>query len=296
MARLPPFQTLQAFDAAARTLSFTAAARALNISQPAVSQQIRLLEDRLQVILFHRFSPCLQLTPEGDIMAAAVREAIAAIERGSEAVRDHNRPSELVVAVTPSLSARWLVPRLQKLRLAAPETDISIVPAFTPADMESVNADIAVLYGTGRWDGWHCEPLHRESLFPVANPMLVGGSTLDGPDAIFSHTLLRDADPQHECWPIWLAAKSAGHRRVDRGPKFDNLSDMIEAAVVGQGIALARSLLVADALAAGTLVRLFPTDVPAEHAIHFVWGKRIRNPRDATAVRDWLVRELRNDC
>jgi LysR family transcriptional regulator, glycine cleavage system transcriptional activator len=296
MARLPPLQTLQAFDAAARTLSFTAAAQEIHISQPAVSQQIRLLEDRLQVSLFHRFPPRLQLTPEGVIMAEAAREAINVLERAADAIQARARPSELIVAVTPSLSARWLVPRLQKFRLAAPETDVTILPAFTPAEMEQVDADIGLFYGAGGWAGWRCEQLHRESLFPVASPVLLQGAEFQDSDQIFSHTLLRDADAQHECWPIWLAAQGAKRRSVDRGPKFDNLSDVIEAAVSGQGIALARSLLVQDALAAGELVRLFAGDVAAEHAIHFVWGKRNRNPRAAQELRDWLVDELPESC
>jgi LysR family transcriptional regulator, glycine cleavage system transcriptional activator len=291
MRRLPPLQTLRAFEAAARQGSFTAAARELNITQSAVSQQIQLLEDALGKPLFDRLTRRLALTHAGELFAPTVRQALDMIAEVTDHVRGDARVSDLAVAVIPSLSTRWLVSRLPRFRARHPDIDLALFPAIEPAEIHDCGADLGILYGSGRWRGFRSEELAKETVFPVASPDLASPGSLNVDD-IFSFTLLRDADVKHEYWPAWLAAAGARKRLVAKGPRFDNLSDMITAAVEGQGIALVRGLLVADDLRSGRLVRLFETEVQARYAYHLVWSKTPRNRVAGLAFRDWIITEM----
>lgn len=293
MARLPPLQTLRAFEASARHGSFTAAARELNITQSAVSQQIQLLEAALGKPLFERQTRRLVLTRAGELYAPTVRQALDMLAEATDHVRGEARMSDLTVAVIPSLSTRWLVSRLPRFRARHPEIDLAVFPAIEPAELQDCGADLGILYGSGRWRGFRAEELAKETVFPVCSPALLKPGACKVDD-IFAFTILRDADVKHEYWPAWLAAAGAKRRIVAKGPRFDNLSDMITAAVEGQGIALTRGLLVADDLRSGRLVRLFKTEVQARYAYHFVWSKAPRNRIAGLAFRDWIVSELTN--
>lgn len=291
MRRLPPLQTLRAFEAAARLRSFTAAARELNITQSAVSQQVQLLEEALGRKLFDRLTRRLVLTHAGELFTPTVRQALDMIAEVTSHVRADAPASDLSLAVIPSLSTRWLVARLPRFRERHPGIDLALFPAIEPAEMQECGADLGILYGTGRWRGFRSEELLRETIFPVCSPSFrrTGFREIDD---IFGCTLLRDADVKHEYWPSWLAAAGARKRVVTQGPRFDNLSDMIAAALDGQGIALVRGLLVADDLRTSRLVRPFKTEIPSRYAYHLVWSKAPRNRIAALAFREWITEEM----
>jgi LysR family glycine cleavage system transcriptional activator len=291
MRRLPPLQTLRAFEAAARHGSFTAAARELNITQSAVSQQIQLLEEALGKSLFDRMTRRLALTHEGEIFAPTVHQALDMIGEVTDHLQGEARASDLSVGVIPSLSTRWLVSRLPGFRKRHPDIDLAVFPAIEPADIQECGADLGILYGSGRWRGFRSEELSGETIFPVCSPDLASPGSCKVDD-LFAFTLLRDADVKHEYWPVWLAAAGARQRMVTSGPRFDNLSDMITAAIEAQGIALVRGLLVADDLRSGRLVRLFDREVPARYAYHLVWSKAPRNRIAGLAFRDWIIDEM----
>ena len=122
----------------------------------------------------------------------------------------------------------------------------------------------------------------------MCRPELAASGRLKRPDDLFDHTLLRDADARHEYWPDWLAAAGTARQTVTRGPRYDNLSDLVAAVLDGQGIGLVRSSVAADELAAGRLVRPFPIEVPARYALYLVWAKRPANRAAAVTFRDWL--------
>jgi LysR family glycine cleavage system transcriptional activator len=291
MRRLPPLQTLRAFEASARLASFTAAARELNVTQSAVSQQIQLLEDSLGKPLFERLTRRLVLTHAGELYAPTVRQALDMIGEVTDHVRGEARLSDLSIAVIPSLSTRWLVTRLPRFRARHPDIELAVFPAIEPSEIHDCGADLGILYGSGRWRGFRSEELAKETVFPVCSPDLLSPGTCTVDD-IFAFTLLRDADVKHEYWPSWLAAAGAKKHLVAKGPRFDNLSDMITASVEGQGIALVRGLLVADDLRSGRLVRLFATEVQARYAYHLVWSKTERNRIAGLAFRDWIITEM----
>lgn len=258
-----------------------------------MSQQIQLLEDALGKPLFERLTRRLVLTHAGELYAPTVRQALDMIGEVTDHVRGDTRLSDLSIAVIPSLSTRWLVSRLPRFRTRHPDIDLAVFPAIEPAEIHDCGADLGILYGSGRWRGFRSEELAKETVFPVASPDLLspGSCTVD---EIFGFTLLRDADVKHEYWPAWLAAAGARKRLVAKGPRFDNLSDMITAAVEGQGIALVRGLLVADDLRSGRLVRLFEIEVQARYAYHLVRSKTPRNRIAGLVFRDWITAEMTN--
>ncbi len=291
MRRLPPLQTLRAFEAAARLRSFTAAARELNITQSAVSQQVQLLEESLGKTLFDRLTRRLALTRAGELFAPTVRQALEMIAEVTGHVCADAPASDLSLAVIPSLSTRWLVARLPRFRGRHPDIDLALFPAIEASEIQECGADLGILYGTGRWRGFRSEELLRETIFPVCSPDLLAAS-FRHVDDIFGCTLLRDADVKHEYWPAWLAAAGTRKRVVTQGPRFDSLSDMIAAAIDGQGIALVRGLLVADDLKVGRLVKPFKTEIPSRYAYHLVWSKTPRNRTAALAFREWITEEM----
>ena len=286
--RLPPMQTLRAFEAAARLLSFTAAAAELNITQSAISQQIRLLEQELGTKLFDRRTRRLVLTRSGVRFVAAAKRALTLVAEAAHEISHARRISELAIATVPSFASRWLVPRLPDFQAHNPAIEVSILPAFEPHEIEMCDADLGILLGEESWRGYRTEKVATEQVFPVCRPDLLASGALKKPDDLFEHTLLRDADARHDYWPDWLAAAGTKRQTVTRGPRYDNLSDLVAAVLDGQGIGLVRSAIAADEMAAGRLVRPFSIEVPSRFSLYLVWARRPANRAAALSFRDWM--------
>lgn len=293
MARfLPPLNALRAFEAAGRHLSFTRAAQELNVTQAAVSHQIKALEERLGVPLFRRMNRALLLTDAGQAYLPQVRDTFDALARATERLVARDRAGALTVSVLPSFAAKWLVPRLGRFRERHPGIDVRLSTDHHMTDFGREDVDAAVRYGEGNYAGLDSTRLMTEDIFPVCSPrLLTGPHALRTPDDLRHHTLLHD-DFRVD-WRLWLLA--AGVKDIDptRGPTFSDSSMVVQAAVEGQGVALARSVLSATDLAAGRLVKPFDVSLPARWAYYFVCPVATRdNPRIA-AFRDWLLAEAR---
>jgi LysR family glycine cleavage system transcriptional activator len=293
MARfLPPLNALRAFEASARHLSFTKAAGELNVTQAAVSHQIKALEARLGVALFKRLNRALLLTDAGQAYLPAVRDAFDAIARATAQVTRRGRPEPkvLTVSVLPSFAAKWLVPRLGRFREAHPDIDVRISADHHMTDFGREDVDMAVRYGQGDYPGLDCVRLMTEDVFPVCSPRLLQGRhPLRTPADLRFHTLLHD-DFRVD-WRIWLLAAGVQDVDPERGPAFTDSSMVVQAAVEGQGVALARSVLAAADLAAGRLVKPFDVSMPARWAYYAVCPKARRDDRRIKAFRDWLLAE-----
>ena len=197
----------------------------------------------------------------------------------------------LTVSTLHSFAANWLVPRLKRFRDLRPDVDVRITTTDHVVDFGREDVDVAIRYGRGNWPGLEVVRLMTEELFPVCSPALLeGGPPLKRPEDLGHHTLLHDE--MREDWRMWLMA--AGARRIDpaRGPGFGHSNLVIQAAVAGEGVALGRSVLVADALAAGRLVKPFDISLPAEFAYYVVSPKATANRPKVKAFRDWVVAEV----
>lgn len=287
--RLPPLNAVRAFEAAARHLSFTRAAGELNVTQAAVSHQIKGLEDQLGVRLFRRAGRQLLLTDEGQTLFPAVRDALDGLNAAFARLKRHDAEGILSVTTLPSFATRWLVPKLKAFRALHPEIDVRLSATVEAVDLVAAGIDIGVRYGPGRWPGLMAWRLMDEDMYPVCAPALLDGpQPLRTPQDLARHTLLQD---QGMDWDVWLAA--AGVRGVDpdKGPGFMDSSHALSAALDGQGVLLGRSVLVKDELAAGRLVKPFDISIASAYAYWIICPKADANRLKVKLFRDWLLAE-----
>lgn len=289
--RLPPLNALRVFESAARHLSFTKAAAELFVTQGAVSHQIKALEEFLGQPLFLRRNRKLLLTDAGQAYLLPVRKALDDLRWATQQLKEQDSEGVLTVAVLPSFAARWLVPRLARFRQLHPEIDIRLAPSAQLVEFSQSDMDVGIRYGRGHYPGLKVYRLMTEDIFPVCSPSLLEGPhPLRTPDDLVHHHLLHD-DVLVD-WRTWLLAAGVHHINVDRGTILDDSAMVIQAALAGHGVALARSVLVEDELKAGHLLRPFELSLPAEYAYYLVCPEPAAGRPKIVAFRDWLFSEV----
>ena len=291
MRRLPPLSALPTFEAAARHLSFSKAADELHVTHGAVSRAIRNLEDHLGVRLFVRATRSVRLTAVGATYAAEVRQTLERLATATATAQGHHASGTLNVSTLDSFAAKWLVPRLFRFRRTHAGIDVRLSTSEKLADFVTDGIDIAIRYGRGQYPGLAIELLLEEDLFPVCSPsFLEGPHPLRVPADLAHHTLIHD--DFHIDWATWL--RTAGVAGIDahRGPAYHSSEHAVQAAVIGEGVVLGRSALVADDLAAGRLVRPFEFRLPAGMAYYLACPPRALQQHKVKAFRDWLFAEI----
>jgi LysR family glycine cleavage system transcriptional activator len=290
---LPPLNALRAFEAAARLLSFRKAAEELNVTPAAVSQQIRLLENRLECRLFHRLTRSISLTQEGARLAPAVADAFGRIAVALAELRRVSAGSPLTVSVLPSFAVKWLIPKLSRFRALHPEIDVRIAAEDRRADFVTDDVDIAVRLGSGNYPGLHVEAFLQEDIFPVCSPALLQDRPAPKtPEDLLKFPLLHDRRPAAgEDWWSWLAALGVSQPVPAGGTAFSQQDMVLQAAIDSQGVALSRTQLVIDDLKAGRLVQPLKETVRASQSYYLVClAESLEMPKVA-AFRDWMVAE-----
>ena len=292
--RLPSLNALKAFEAAARHESFTRAAQELCVTQGAISQQVKSLEDELGLRLFRRERQRLVLTAAGSAYLEVVREAFDRLRAGTERLLDRQRAHTLTITTSPNFAAKWLVHRLGRFAAAHPEIDLRVSATLQHVDLARDDFDLAIRHGDGRWPGMHVTRLCTEQLFPVCSPQLAQGSRpIRVPADIKHHTLLHVNDSTD--WKQWLAAAAVEGVDHERGIVLSQASMAIDAAVGGQGIALARTALASWDLSAGRLLRPFAHALEAPYAFWIVCAKAAAESRKVSTFTSWLLAEARED-
>jgi LysR family glycine cleavage system transcriptional activator len=206
LAMLPSLNGLRAFDAAARHLSFTRAAAELNVTQTAISHQIRRLEAQLGIRLFVRRNRTLLLTREAQVYLPAVRGAFEDLRRATARLRNAESDGLLTVSTTASLAAKWLVTRVAAFQEAHPTIEVRLTTSTHLVDFRREEVDMAVRYGRGSWSGLRAHWLMAEDIFPVCSPTLLrAAKPLRRPEDLEHHTLLH-ASVSREDWQLWLTA------------------------------------------------------------------------------------------
>ena len=291
-----PLRALQALEAAVRHGSFARAADELHVTPAAISQQIKLLEERIGQPLFER-SPALRPSARTHAVSRALREAMDLLEQVSGQLRAAQMERQVVVSLPPSFASRWLIPRLERFNTRHPDIELQLLATTRLVDFAGENVDAAVRYGSGRYPGLHAERLREEIVVAVAHPRLA--AALARPSDLLGATLLHNTgvtwDPTFPDWPTWLRSAGAVPRAPLRIRTFDDANLVIEAALAGLGVALLGRTLVGDELASGRLAALFQQH-PVANAYHFVCPPgRLAQPRVA-AFRQWLLDEARADA
>ena len=292
--RLPPLNALRAFEAGARHLSFTKAAEELHVTQAAVSHQVKLLEEDLGVTLFRRMTRKLALTGEGRALMGVAGEALDAIAEAAQSLRAGTGTRSLSVSLTPTFGTKWLAQRIGRFWAQHPEIDLRLHHSIQLVDFARDEVDVAVRWGGGAWPGVETVYLMRAGLTPVCAPALCAGPPpLRVPDDLRHHTLLHERD--YVEWAQWLAVAGARAVEARRGPIIDDPTVVLQAAIEGQGVALATDNVIRADLDAGRLVKPFDIDLDADNAYYLVAPPRNFEQPNVQAFRDFLLAELAAD-
>lgn len=302
MQRLAHLNALRAFEATARHLSYVRAAEELGVTPAAVGQQVRALEAWLGIALFRRIpGPPVRLilTDEAQTALPDIRDGFDRLAVGLRRLRETRAGGLINVTASPSFSAKWLLPRLHRFVANHPHLDVRLDATDRLVDLAGGDADLGVRYGGGRWSGLQSHRLLDEEVFPVCKPALLqGAQPLRKPSDLRHHTLIHDAtirfDADFPTWRAWLALAKASNVDPERGLVINASAAVTQAALDGQGVALGRSVVVGDDVAAGRLVRLFPAiKCPVNWAYYAVHRPGAEKAAKVAAFLDWLAGEAK---
>ena len=307
--RLPPLTALRAFESAARHLSFKKAAEELHVTPAAISQQIKVLESYLGLSLFHRLTRALELTAQGLAMLPKIREGFECLAAAVENTRQVD-DGPLTVTAPPSFASRWLVPRLPRFSLAHPNVELHLSsgghtvdrrselgdPGEGTIDLRNASSQVAIRFGKGHYSGFRVEKIFAPDCVPVCSPRL---PTPDRPLSSLAdlsrHVLIHDETLGKEIgqaeWAQWLRAAGVDDIDAQRGPRFSNAILAVEAALDGQGVALALRPLVEADVTAGRLIIPFDIAVPSPYAYFLVIPELVSRRPSVAAFRTWLLGE-----
>jgi LysR family glycine cleavage system transcriptional activator len=293
-ARLPSLNGLRAFEAAARHLSFTRAASELNVTQTAISHQIKRLEEELGVRLFVRQNRALELTPEARDYLPGIRAAFNDLRLATDRLLQKGNDNVLTVSTIASFAAKWLLPRLGTFQEQHPGIDVHITTSTGLVDFTRDNVDAAIRYGRGQWPGVRSAWLMADEMFPVCSPELLKGKrALRQPEDIRNHTLLHTSSFDDD-WRQWLTAAGLPlDMLAQRGVSFDMIFMTVQAAIDGSGIAMGRTSYVRDDIAKGRLVVPFDIALPADAGFYLVSPEGGIDRPKLRAFREWLTDSTR---
>ena len=296
--RTRPIQAghLRAFEAVARHLNFRLAAEEMALTQSAVSRQIQSLEDEVGVPLFLRHTRAVELTAAGMQLLQAVAQALPRIDAAVRQIRQSTGRRQVTVTTFASFASMWLIPRLEAFQRAFPDIDIRVDASDISLDMELADVDVAVRYAPAARMPPSARRLFGESVTPMASPWLLkGGPPLKAPADVLAHTLIEAGDaytPHLEwlTWRRWLDAQGLERAQPKRWLSFNYAYQMVQAALAGQGLVLARPPLVAEALARGDLVELFAgMRLHSPMAYWLLVAQRSAARPEVQAFADWLA-------
>lgn len=296
-SRLPPPNNLVAFEAAARNLSFTKAADELNVTRVAVSQQVKSLEDFLDTQLFNRLHRALSLTVEGEQLFEVVSASLNRILNVTTAIREQKADHRVTVTVSTGVASCWLMPNIGEFRSIYPDLDLRFLVSDRYLDLSAGGADVAIRYGDGQWPGCDLTFLTKERIYPLCSPQYLKGRRIAAIEDLAEETLLfleGRYDPQTK-WSVWFREHNVDAKENLKGIHLNAYSNLVQAAIEGQGIALIGPPLADSYVASGTLVRVL--DVPPVNRRNFYLAlPKDTLPKAATlAFCDWIKKKFKPD-
>lgn len=291
--RLPPLTALRAFDAAARHMSFQAAAAELNVTPAALSFQIKSLEQHLGTPVFHRLNRAVELTEAGRVLAPGVKDGFETLTTAWRAALRLQDNRTLTVTAGPAFTAKWLAPRLYDFARAHPDIDLRFSASLRMMDFTRDEVDVAIRFGSGDDSGLYALPLRREWVTPVMTPELARQfptpESLRGAPFLFDESIdfLKPACD----WPTWFRAVGMDFN-PEHGPRFSQADHAVDAAISGAGVVLGRRAMVVRALQAGTLVAPYKTALLSQARFRFLCQKGTEDRPQIKAFREWMLSEL----
>lgn len=298
MRYLPGTGSLKVYEASGRHLNFTRAAQELNVTPAAVSHQIKEIEDQLGVRLIERTSRSMHLTEAGQILHAAVGEALNGLNRALARLDKGREGARLKVSASTSVAAKWLVPRLDDYMKLYPQVEVQLDVSDRVRDFDRDGIDAAIRFGNGNYPGLRADRLFDNTIFPVCSPALLKRKKpLKHPRDLLQHRLIHvEWSGQGITWPnwrMWMLAAGVSDFNETSGLHLDNSGLAVQAAVEGQGVALGDSSLVADDLKAGRLVQPFALTIkgPPQFAYYVISPAETQDEPLIKSFRDWILDE-----
>ncbi len=293
--RLPHLTWLRAFEASARHLSFTNAAQELNLTQAAISKQVKLLEHYLREPLFERKPRSLVLTKVGAAYLPKVRDGFERLAAGTEEVFGLRRSEVLTVRAPVGYSVNWIAPRLKGFFHHHPDINLRLVSSVWGDQFDNERFDLDIQYGTGHWPGYKADRLTWEVIKPVCAPSLLYGKNAIRKPADLAHHRLLHVLGYEEGWADWLRFAKTNGINSGQGLQFDTSLLAFEFAAHGGGVALARSSMFSIEIERGRLVEPFSIEAPLHEAFHLISPETGRDHPDAQKFREWLLDTANND-
>jgi LysR family glycine cleavage system transcriptional activator len=293
-SKLPPLKSIVAFEASARHLSLTLAAKELGVTREAVSRQIRLLEEYLGVKVFFRLHRAIALTPAGQKLQPVVRKCLQDLAYTTGEIRRPNQPYKITVSSPIATASFWLTPRLSRFRATHPNVEIHVAISDTPRDLIKDEIDIGLQYGDGHWPGLAAQRLFEITSFPICTPeYLANSAPLETPADLLNHNLINLDGQIHaaEDWMWWLKGHDVKVPKTFKMLGFDSYDNVIQVVKDGQGIALGYSSLTAELLEQGKLVRPLDAELSNDLAVYLVIPKSIKPTTQVTEFMGWILQE-----
>ncbi len=290
---LPPLNGLLALEAVMRLGSVSRAADELNVSQPAISQRLRVLERYFGRKLIERTSKGFKIEPEVEVFAARLRGSLDDIRSAAQAFEAHSRRIEncLTVVLLATFAQRWLIPRLLSFQQRFPHIDVQLITTSSVADLNRSDADVAIRCGPGHLSGRKSVFLMANRIFPVASPSYLERVQLKKVSHLRKATCIRvDAPPRNNDWLHWLDSVGSKELAPKAWQNYSNSTRAVEAATAGLGVAMAHSPFVTDSISSGRLVRPFTHELDKRWADYYIVYKAFKDtPRRILLFRDWLI-------
>jgi LysR family glycine cleavage system transcriptional activator len=290
---LPSTALLAAFEAAARTGSMTLAARELSLTQSAVSRQVKLLEEQLEVELFARERQTIRLTVAGEAYAREIRDALRRISTASFNLRANPRGGTLNLAILPTFGTRWLAPRLPKFLALNPGVTVNLATRLSYFDFRTDALDAAIHFGARDWPGAEMVLLRSEEVIPACSPELRKQHEFRVPEDLRATTLL-SISTRPKAWDQWFLAQGV-QGGSGQTMYFDQFATVAQAAMVGVGIALLPTFLIEDELANGRLVLALNLPIKSPERYYLVWPPERSTHPPLVVFREWLLGETSAD-
>ncbi|OGO75171.1 MAG: transcriptional regulator GcvA [Chromatiales bacterium RIFOXYA1_FULL_46_5] len=292
--RLPPLNALKAFETAARHLSFTKAAEEMFVTQAAISHQIKALEDHLGLKLFMRKNRSLLLTEEGQSYFLDIKEIFLQLHEATEKLLARGAKGSLTVSLQPSFAIQWLVPRLSLFSEEHSDIDVRIKAVDSDEGSLTDDVDVAIYYGRGSWRNLHADKLHTEYLLPVCSPLLLNGiKPLKDVADLRHHTLLHDGSRQ--AWKDWFVSQGFKNFNVNQGPIFSHTAMVLQAAIHGQGVALAHNVMARPDINSGRLIVPFHHVLLSKDSHYLVCRENQTELGKIVAFRQWMAKQVELD-
>ncbi len=286
--RMPPFAALRAFHAAAQLGRFRDAARALGVSESAISHQVRRLEEFLRVPLFARNGPRVSLTSTGSRYFADIDPAMLSIAEATRSIVGPAERARVSLTLPPSLAVLWLIPKLARFEAACPEIDLQLVTTTRLVDLRREQVDLAIRHGIGTWPGIEAAFLFAETAMPVCRPGYLPGEALADPARALASCRLIGNGYFPDEWTEWVQARGIEDPATDQALRFESQEQVLAAAEQGLGLAMGRSPMVQERIASGALAAPFGASDPTRTGYYLCRSPAVEPTAAARRVARWL--------